>query len=128
MYGGGKLLYAADARLNEFDVPQMERVMLVGLWCVHPDHGFRPSIRQAMSVLQFVVPPPDLPRKMMVPLYYMQQLNGGGYRWHYESSSAGSSGDGEGGQPSMPGSLMGKSHSHGIRSFSTAGRHEKMLQ
>ncbi|TVU08746.1 hypothetical protein EJB05_42158, partial [Eragrostis curvula] len=31
----------------------MERVLVVGLWCAHPDSGERPSIAQAMRVLQF---------------------------------------------------------------------------
>jgi len=30
----------------------MERVLVVGLWCAHPDQSERPSIAQAMHVLQ----------------------------------------------------------------------------
>ncbi|CAM0910676.1 unnamed protein product [Alopecurus aequalis] len=70
LYGRGKLLDAADARLDgELDAREMERALVVGLWCVHPDYGFRPSIRQAMSVLQFEAPLPDLPPEMPVAMY-----------------------------------------------------------
>ncbi|EAY95131.1 hypothetical protein OsI_16949 [Oryza sativa Indica Group] len=68
--GGGGILDAADARLNgEFDIAEMERVLVVGLWCAHPDRGLRPSIRQAVSVLRFDAPPPSLPAKMPVATY-----------------------------------------------------------
>ena len=30
----------------------MERVLVVGLWCAHPDQSEQPSIAQAMHVLQ----------------------------------------------------------------------------
>ncbi|XP_052139094.1 probable L-type lectin-domain containing receptor kinase S.7 [Oryza glaberrima] len=67
---GGSILDAADARLNgEFDVAEMERVLVVGLWCAHPDRGLRPSIRQAVSVLRFEAPLPSLPAKMPVATY-----------------------------------------------------------
>uniref|UniRef100_M8BC97 non-specific serine/threonine protein kinase n=1 Tax=Aegilops tauschii TaxID=37682 RepID=M8BC97_AEGTA len=69
LYGGGTLLDAADARLDgNFDAREMERVLVVGLWCVHPDYGFRPSIRQAMSALHFETPSPDLPPEMPVAM------------------------------------------------------------
>jgi len=49
-YGRGAILEAADARLKgEFDARVMETVMVVGLWCAHPDRSLRPSIRQAAS-------------------------------------------------------------------------------
>ncbi|KAJ1277011.1 hypothetical protein BS78_05G261500 [Paspalum vaginatum] len=70
LYGRGQLLDAADARLcSEFDAPEMERVLVVGLWCVHPDHAARPSIRHAMNVLQLKAPLPDLPLEMPVATY-----------------------------------------------------------
>uniref|UniRef100_A0A0E0BV13 Protein kinase domain-containing protein n=1 Tax=Oryza glumipatula TaxID=40148 RepID=A0A0E0BV13_9ORYZ len=68
--GGSGFLDAADARLNgEFDVEEMERVLVVGLWCAHPDRGLRPSIRQTVSVLRFEASPPILPAKMPVATY-----------------------------------------------------------
>ncbi|CAL5089825.1 unnamed protein product [Urochloa decumbens] len=51
------LLDAADARLrgdddDEAHLRQMERVLVVGLWCTQRDPGERPSIVEAMHVLQ----------------------------------------------------------------------------
>ncbi|KAF7070487.1 hypothetical protein CFC21_076008 [Triticum aestivum] len=72
-YGRGAILEAADARLDgKFDEKEMERVMVVGLWCGHPDPGLRPSIRQAVSVLRLEAPLPSLPAEMPVPTYMMQ--------------------------------------------------------
>nr|TKW29514.1 hypothetical protein SEVIR_3G400200v2 [Setaria viridis] len=66
-YGGGGLLDAADARLDgDFDAREMACVMVVGLWCAHPDRSLRPTIRQAVNVLRFEAPPPSLPSKMPV--------------------------------------------------------------
>ncbi|KAJ0982982.1 hypothetical protein J5N97_011237 [Dioscorea zingiberensis] len=65
LYGRGKILEAADKRLeNEFDEEQMERLMVVGLWCAHPNYKLRPSIQQAINVLIFVAPMPVLPSEM----------------------------------------------------------------
>ncbi|XP_043702611.1 L-type lectin-domain containing receptor kinase IX.1-like [Telopea speciosissima] len=70
LYGKRKLLKAADAKLNmDFNEQQMECLLIVGLWCAHPDHKFRPSIRQAMQVLKFEAPLPDLPPNMPVSTY-----------------------------------------------------------
>ncbi|KAL5197078.1 hypothetical protein ABZP36_000590 [Zizania latifolia] len=70
LHGRGTILEAADERLRgEFDTKQMECVMVVGLWCAHPDHGVRPSIKQALDALQFEAPLPRLPPKMPVPTY-----------------------------------------------------------
>ncbi|KQJ85878.1 hypothetical protein BRADI_4g02201v3 [Brachypodium distachyon] len=58
-YGGGAILEAADAQLDgEFDGQEMERVLVVGLWCSHPDRSMRPSIRHAVGVLRFEAPLP----------------------------------------------------------------------
>ncbi|XP_062228870.1 L-type lectin-domain containing receptor kinase IX.1-like [Phragmites australis] len=90
LYGRSALLDTADARLldGEFDPLEMERALIVGLWCVHPDYEFRPSIRQAMNVLQFEAPLPELPLEMPVPTYGPPA--GGGYGSSYTSSSSGS--------------------------------------
>ncbi|XP_066340344.1 L-type lectin-domain containing receptor kinase IX.1-like [Miscanthus floridulus] len=52
--GVGRVLDAADVRLrgDEAHDRQMERALLVGLWCAHRDPGQRPSIAEAMQVLQ----------------------------------------------------------------------------
>jgi serine/threonine protein kinase len=70
LYGRGESLQAVDKRLNgDFDETQMQCVLAVGLWCAHPDRGARPSIKQALAVLQFEAPLPGLPPKMPVPTY-----------------------------------------------------------
>jgi serine/threonine protein kinase len=50
----GRILDAADARLrgDEAHDRQMERALLVGLWCTHRDPEQRPSIAEAMQALQ----------------------------------------------------------------------------
>ncbi|XP_066392387.1 L-type lectin-domain containing receptor kinase IX.1-like [Miscanthus floridulus] len=69
LYGRGSVLEAADERMDgEFDHGEMERVMVVGLACAHPDPSLRPSIRQA-SVTQCEVTLPTLPEKMPTPKY-----------------------------------------------------------
>ncbi|XP_024024094.1 L-type lectin-domain containing receptor kinase IX.1-like [Morus notabilis] len=71
-YGSGRLLDVVDERLClEFDVRQMECLLTVGLWCVHPDHNLRPSIKDVIQVLSFEAPLPDLPRNMPVPNYHV---------------------------------------------------------
>ncbi|XP_037419085.1 L-type lectin-domain containing receptor kinase IX.1-like [Triticum dicoccoides] len=70
LYGRGSILDAADERLRrEFNSGEIERVMVVGLWCGHPDRGMRPSIRQAMNMLRFDAPLPTLPARMPVATY-----------------------------------------------------------
>ncbi|XP_040385274.1 L-type lectin-domain containing receptor kinase IX.1-like [Oryza brachyantha] len=70
LYGEGRVLDAADRRLGgEFDGGEMERVMVVGLWCAHPDRSLRPAIRQAAGVLRGEAPPPSLPARMPVATF-----------------------------------------------------------
>ncbi|KAJ1698394.1 hypothetical protein LUZ63_006906 [Rhynchospora breviuscula] len=70
LYGKNTILEAVDKRLDgEYDEKEMERLIVVGLWCTHPDYNLRPSIRQAMHVLQFEAPLPNLPPKFPVPVY-----------------------------------------------------------
>ena len=66
----GKFLVAADPKLSgSFDEQQMERLVVVGLWCAYPDYSFRPSVRQVIQMLKFEAPLPILPNKMPVPTY-----------------------------------------------------------
>lgn len=52
LYGQGKIMEAADPKLDgDFDEEQMERVLILGLACSHPDPQLRPPIRQALQVL-----------------------------------------------------------------------------
>ncbi|XP_024200257.1 L-type lectin-domain containing receptor kinase IX.1 [Rosa chinensis] len=65
LYGEGKIIEAADPKLcGDFDKKQMECLMMVGLWCAHPDQNSRPLIQQAIQVLNFEVPLPNLPLAM----------------------------------------------------------------
>ncbi|KAD4179225.1 hypothetical protein E3N88_27816 [Mikania micrantha] len=76
LYGQQKVLEAADRRLEgDYDEKEMECLMVVGLWCAHPDSSFRPSIRQVINVLNFQGPLPGLPLKMPVPTYFTSSLN-----------------------------------------------------
>ncbi|KAK4844373.1 hypothetical protein QYF36_019392 [Acer negundo] len=75
LYGSGNLLSAIDEKLYKvFDVEQVKCLMIVGLWCAHPDCNLRPSIRQAMQVLHFEAAMPNLPNKMPVPVYYIPTI------------------------------------------------------
>ncbi|XP_042438401.1 L-type lectin-domain containing receptor kinase IX.1-like [Zingiber officinale] len=70
LYGRKMILEAADENLKgEFDKKQMECLMVVGLWCAHPDPKLRPSMKQAINVLNFDSPWPELPPAMPVPTY-----------------------------------------------------------
>lgn len=52
---------AADARLKgNFDVAQMQHVVVLGLWCSSLDDRKRPSLLQAMEVLERNAPLPNL--------------------------------------------------------------------
>ncbi|KAF2325646.1 hypothetical protein GH714_031806 [Hevea brasiliensis] len=70
LYGRGKLHLAADKKLRtDYEEQQVECLMIVGLWCAHPDHNLRPSIRQAIHVLNFEAAIPNLPAKMPMPIF-----------------------------------------------------------
>ncbi|XP_026390019.1 L-type lectin-domain containing receptor kinase IX.1-like [Papaver somniferum] len=71
LYGSGNIIEAADEKLNlDFDEQQMQHLMILGLWCAHPDQTARPSIRQVLSILNFESPLPNLPPKLPTPVYY----------------------------------------------------------
>ncbi|CAN6162266.1 unnamed protein product [Urochloa humidicola] len=62
LHDQGEVLDAADERLEgQFDREEVERVLLVGLWCAHPDHWQRPSIAEAMRSLRSEAPLPSFP-------------------------------------------------------------------
>ncbi|XP_071740449.1 L-type lectin-domain containing receptor kinase IX.1-like [Rutidosis leptorrhynchoides] len=70
LYGAGTLLQAVDLRLgSEFEEDEVEHLMMVGLWCVHPDLDVRPSMRQVIQVLKHEASMPRLPSKMPVSSY-----------------------------------------------------------
>ncbi|KAK9904366.1 hypothetical protein M0R45_000802 [Rubus argutus] len=71
LYGKGQFLLAVDERLHsDYNEKQVECLMIVGLWCTHPDPSSRPSIRQAVHVLNFEAALPNLPANMPVPMYH----------------------------------------------------------
>ncbi|KAF4353433.1 hypothetical protein F8388_005035 [Cannabis sativa] len=70
LYGKGELALAMEERLHiGSDQEQVETLMIVGLWCAHPDRNFRPTIRQALQVLKLEAALPNLPAKMPVAVY-----------------------------------------------------------
>ncbi|XP_076950447.1 receptor like protein kinase S.2-like [Bidens hawaiensis] len=71
LYERSELLSGVDPMLNnEFNAKEVECLMMVGLWCSHPDRSLRPSIGQAIQVLKFEGALPNLPTKMPVPNYF----------------------------------------------------------
>ncbi|KAJ0800994.1 putative protein kinase RLK-Pelle-L-LEC family [Helianthus annuus] len=90
LYGSGTLLEAADPSLgSEYDEEEIQRLMIVGLWCAHPDSEFRPSMRQAIKVLNSEASLPLLPSKMPVASYMtppMSSLFDISSIAHYQSS------------------------------------------
>uniref|UniRef100_A0A7N2L6E0 Protein kinase domain-containing protein n=1 Tax=Quercus lobata TaxID=97700 RepID=A0A7N2L6E0_QUELO len=70
LYGKDQLIEVVGRRLNmEYDEEKMKRLMVVGLWCYHPDPTIRPSIRLVINVLSFETPLPTLPSKLLVSIY-----------------------------------------------------------
>ncbi|KMT02342.1 hypothetical protein BVRB_9g205670 [Beta vulgaris subsp. vulgaris] len=71
LYRNGELLSAADKRLAmDFYAQGMECLLLVGLWCVHPEYKLRPSIKQAIQVLNFEAALPSISLKMPTSITY----------------------------------------------------------
>lgn len=62
LYRKGTVLEAADERLDgNFDLNEMRRLLMVGLWCAHPKDKERPKAGQVIKVLnQLDTPLPEL--------------------------------------------------------------------
>ncbi|KAJ0801011.1 putative protein kinase RLK-Pelle-L-LEC family [Helianthus annuus] len=90
LYGTRALLEAVDPCLeSDFEEEEIKRVLIVGLWCVHPDSELRPSIRQAIKVLNSEASMPLLPSKMPVASYLaFEGLSEFSSIGQYESSSS----------------------------------------
>ncbi|GJY66044.1 L-type lectin-domain containing receptor kinase IX.1-like protein [Tanacetum coccineum] len=70
LYGTDSLLQAVDPLLGlDFKEEEIKRLMIVGLWCAHPDSEHRPSMRQVIQVLNSEASLPILPSKMPVASY-----------------------------------------------------------
>ncbi|XP_010102091.2 L-type lectin-domain containing receptor kinase S.6 [Morus notabilis] len=60
----GKLIEAADAGLKgKTSLKEMERMLILGLACVHPDHVQRPTVKESARILRREAPLPLLPAK-----------------------------------------------------------------
>ncbi|KAK3420755.1 hypothetical protein EUGRSUZ_G01593 [Eucalyptus grandis] len=72
LYLVGNMLEAVDQKLDSsFDRKEMECLMMVGLWCVHPDPRRRPKAGQVIRFLQLEVPVPELsPAAYEAPTFY----------------------------------------------------------
>ncbi|XP_028801450.1 L-type lectin-domain containing receptor kinase IX.1-like [Neltuma alba] len=92
LYGKGELLEAADKRFDgDFDEQELERLMILGLSCAHPDYTMRPTIRQALQVLNFEASLPTLPPTMPKATYVapcFSDIGSSIYSSAYASSSA----------------------------------------
>ncbi|KAK6945840.1 Legume lectin domain [Dillenia turbinata] len=74
LYGRGELLEAVDQKLgdagiDQVKIGQMERLLLIGLWCSHPDPSHRPSMVQVISVLNMGASLQNLPPRAACPVY-----------------------------------------------------------
>ena len=63
----GEVLNETDQRLGgRFNEQQMKCLLILGLWCAHSKRDRRPSIKEAIQVLNFEAPLPllqfDIPR------------------------------------------------------------------
>ncbi|TQD71011.1 hypothetical protein C1H46_043437 [Malus baccata] len=65
-----KFLKQLIQNLVEFSIRNVKCLMIVGLWCAHPDYSMRPSMQQVMQMFTFEVPLPILPSKMPVATYF----------------------------------------------------------
>lgn len=60
----GKLIEASDSRLmGKYNIVEMERILIVGLFCVHPNHEKRPTVKEAARILKGEAPLPALPSR-----------------------------------------------------------------
>ncbi|KAJ0532141.1 putative protein kinase RLK-Pelle-L-LEC family [Helianthus annuus] len=72
LYGAGKVLEAVDPPHLEsnFDEEEIKHMIIMGLWCVHPDSKVRASMRQVIQVLNAEASVPVLPTKMVISSYW----------------------------------------------------------
>lgn len=60
----GKVLDGVDVMLKEeFDAEEMERVLMVGMVCSHPDCDKRPRVKEAVRIIRGEAPLPVLPAR-----------------------------------------------------------------
>ncbi|RLM74992.1 hypothetical protein C2845_PM15G21010 [Panicum miliaceum] len=110
--------FVVVAATGRIEVAHYSRV--VGLWCVHPDSASRPSIRQAMNVLQFEAALPELPPEMPVATYGPPVPAGGGYQ---SGNTTSTSGTGSGSSRVHSSASDQTAHSSASSAMSSAGEH-----
>lgn len=67
LHRSGKLHDGADPELaSDYNWNELVLLMTVGLWCTHPNSNSRPSIKEAVRVLDGAAPLPELPSVMHV--------------------------------------------------------------
>jgi serine/threonine protein kinase len=59
----GRIVEARDKRIGKCDEADVELVLKLGLLCSHPDPRCRPSMRQAVQMLEGAAPVPETPPK-----------------------------------------------------------------
>nr|GMD08804.1 L-type lectin-domain containing receptor kinase IX.1-like [Ipomoea batatas] len=70
------VLEAADSKLGKNFVKQeMEKLMIAGLWCAHPDSKARPNMNEVVNHLKFQLPLQNPPSKMPMPAYPISPNN-----------------------------------------------------
>ena len=72
LYLEGDILKAVDERLSltmSFNRDEMERLLIIGLWCTHSNYKERPKTEQVIKVLQLEAPLPELSRDMYDPFF-----------------------------------------------------------
>ena len=89
-HGRGVLLDTADQRLGgQFDEQQMNCLLIVGLWCAHAEYDHRPSIKEAIQVLNFEAPLPFLQFDIPKSSHHTPTMNDTNYTgWDDNSNSS----------------------------------------
>ncbi|KAK9167103.1 hypothetical protein Scep_002294 [Stephania cephalantha] len=73
LWGEGRVVACADCRLERrFDDREVEKMVMIGLWCVHPKCDRRPTMREAISMLRGEVLVPILPGRKPVARFTLQ--------------------------------------------------------
>ena len=71
LYLAGIILDATDERLKTFYENEMQCLLMVGLWCTHPNDREKPNAGQMIKVLQLEAPLPELPHDMCHGLSFL---------------------------------------------------------
>ncbi|XP_038719327.1 probable L-type lectin-domain containing receptor kinase S.5 [Tripterygium wilfordii] len=62
LYGHGRILDGVDPKLEEeYEVEEVERMLVLGLGCCHPNPHHRPSMKTVLQVLKGEAAPPNMP-------------------------------------------------------------------